>query len=116
MAQQKQLKQLILTNNKTIITYRFQPVQRLQPEFMTYGTRNFTYTKPNGDCSKRRILSFIPQRQRKQTKYANNQTYKHNPNKQNNDIDVGFTTNKKPMLLQLFFSIHYFTSILKNLQ
>ena len=33
MAQQKQLKQLILTNNKTIITYRFQPVQRLQPEF-----------------------------------------------------------------------------------
>ena len=26
---------------------------------------------------------------------------KHNPNIQNNDIDVGFTTNKKPMLLQL---------------
>ena len=37
MAQQKQLKQLILTDNKTIITYCLQPVQRLQPEF--YGLR-----------------------------------------------------------------------------
>ena len=33
MAQQEQLKELILTNNKTFITYRFQPVQRLQTEF-----------------------------------------------------------------------------------
>ena len=39
MAQQKQLKQLISTDNKTktIITYRLQPVHRLQPEF--YGLR-----------------------------------------------------------------------------
>ena len=29
MAQQKRLKQRILTDNKTIITYLFQPVQRL---------------------------------------------------------------------------------------
>ena len=33
MAQQNQLKQLILTDNKNIFTYRFQPIQRLQPEF-----------------------------------------------------------------------------------
>ena len=33
MAQQAQLKQLIITNNKNIFTYRFQPIQRLQPEF-----------------------------------------------------------------------------------
>ena len=31
MAQQKQRKQLILTNNLNISTYHFQPIQRLQP-------------------------------------------------------------------------------------
>ena len=44
----------------------------------------------------------------------NNQTYKHNPNNQNNHINVGFTTNTKFMLLQLrqckFWSIHIQTS------
>ena len=33
MAQQKQLKQLILTYNKNIFIYRFQTIQRLQLEF-----------------------------------------------------------------------------------
>ena len=101
MAQQKRLKQRILTDNKTIITYLFQPVQRLQTEFYDLWHKNFIYTKHNGDCSKLRIFLLIPQRQRKQPKHANNQTYKHNPNNQNNDIDMGFTTNKKPALLQL---------------
>ena len=54
------------------------------------------------------------QRQRKQPKYAHNQTYKHNPNNQNNYIDVGFATKKKPMLLQLrqpkYWSIHFQSS------
>ena len=41
---------------------------------------------------------------------VNNKPNKHNPNKQNNDINVGFTTNTKFVLLQLgqrkFWSIH----------
>ena len=41
MAQQKQRKQLILTDIKNIFTYRFQPIQRLQPKFMADGIRNF---------------------------------------------------------------------------
>ena len=36
MAQQKQRKQLILTDSKNIFAYRFRPIQRLQPNFMTY--------------------------------------------------------------------------------
>ena len=40
----------------------------------------------------------------------NNKPNKHNPNNQNNDINVGFTTNTKFVLLQLrqrkFWSIH----------
>ena len=40
----------------------------------------------------------------------NNKPSKHNPNNQNNDINVGFTTNAKFVLLQLgqrkFWSIH----------
>ena len=44
------------------------------------------------------------------TYIPNNQTYKHNPKNQNNEINVGYTTNKKVMLLQLrqlkFWSIH----------
>ena len=61
MAQQKQRKQLILTDNKNISTYRFQSIQRLQPNFMTDGIRNFMYTNHNGDKAKLRIFSFIPQ-------------------------------------------------------
>ena len=41
MTQQKQRKQLILTDNKNIFTYRFEPMQRLQPNFITDGIRNF---------------------------------------------------------------------------
>ena len=50
IAQQKQRKQLILANSKNIFAYRFQPIQRLQPNFMTNGIRDF----------------MAPQKQRKQ--------------------------------------------------
>ena len=69
MAQRKQRKQLILTDNKNISTYRFQSIQRLQPNFMTDGIRNFMYTKHNGDNAKLRIFSFIPQQQRIQPNF-----------------------------------------------
>ena len=71
MAQQKQRKQLILSDNLNISTYHFQPIQRLQPNFMTDGIRNFMYTKHNGDNAKLRIFSFIPQRQRIQHNFMN---------------------------------------------
>ena len=71
MTQQKQHKQLILTDNKNISTYRFQSIQRLQPNFMTDGVRNFMYTKQNGDNAQIRIFSFIPQRQRIQPNFIN---------------------------------------------
>ena len=41
MAQQKQRKQLILTDDNNIFTYCFQSIQRLQPNFKTDGIRNF---------------------------------------------------------------------------
>ena len=41
MAQQKQRKQLILTDDKIFFTYCFQPIQRLQPNFTTDDIRNF---------------------------------------------------------------------------
>ena len=41
MAQQKQRKQLILTDDKNIFSYCFQPIQRSQPNFTTDGIRNF---------------------------------------------------------------------------
>ena len=63
MAQQKQRKQLILTDDKNIFTYCFQPIQRLQPNIKTDGIKNFMYTKHNGDNAKLRIFSFIMQRQ-----------------------------------------------------
>ena len=49
MAQQKQCKQLIVTNDKNISTYLFQSIQRLQPNFMTDGFINFMYTKHNSE-------------------------------------------------------------------
>ena len=67
MAQPKQLKKLILTDNRNIFTNRFQTIQRLQANFMNDSIR----------------ISYIP----------SNQTYKHSPNNQNNDINLGFTTN-----------------------
>ena len=95
MAQLKQRKQLILTDNKNISTYRFQSIQRLQPNFLTDGIRNFMYTKHNRDNAKLTIFSFIPQRERIQpdfmddsirtfihTKQLNIHTHTHNPNNQ----------------------------------
>ena len=69
MAQQKQRKKLILTDNKNISTSRFQSIQRLQPNFMIDGIRNFMYTKHNGDNAKLRVFSFILQRQLIQTNF-----------------------------------------------
>ena len=70
-AQQKQRKQLYLTNDKNIFIYRSQPIQRLQLNFMTDGIRNFMYAKHNGDNAKLRIFSFIPQRQGIQPNFMN---------------------------------------------
>ena len=70
-------KQLILTDSKNILTSRFQPIQRLQPNFKTDGIRKFIYTKHNGDNAKLRIFSFIPQRQSIKPNFMNsNQTTK----------------------------------------
>ena len=105
MALQKQRKQLILTDDKNISAFCFQPMQRLQPNSITDGIRNFMYTKHNVDNAKLRIFfhtamttyptqfceSYIP----------NSQPNKHNPNSQNNEINVGFTANTKFLLLQL---------------
>ena len=41
MAQQKQCKQLILTDDKNIFTHCYQPMQRLQPNFKTDGMKTF---------------------------------------------------------------------------
>ena len=72
MAQQKQRKQLHLTDDKNIFTYCFQSIQRLQPNSKTYAIRNnFMYTKHNGDNPKLRIFSFIPQRRHMQTNFRN---------------------------------------------
>ena len=40
MAQQRQRKKLILTDDKNIFTYCFEPIQSLQPNFKTDGIRN----------------------------------------------------------------------------
>ena len=47
-----------------IFTYRFQPIQRLQPNLMADTIRKFMYMKHSGDKAKIRIFSFLPQRQR----------------------------------------------------
>ena len=103
MAKQKQRKQRLLTNDKNIFTYCFQSIQGLQPNSKTYGMRNFMYTKYNGENPKLRIFSFIPQRRRIQPNFMNhtNQTKNqtNNPNNQNNDINVGFNSNTKFVLL-----------------
>ena len=69
MAQQKQRKQLILTDSKNIFTYRFQPIQCLQPNFMTDSSRTFIHTKYNRNNPKVRTSSLRPQRQRIQLKF-----------------------------------------------
>ena len=79
MAQQKQSKQLILTDGKNIFIYCFQPIQRLQPNFKTDGIRNFMYTNHNENNAKLRTFSSTPQRQCIQPNFMNRtyQTTKH---------------------------------------
>ena len=105
MGQQKQCKQLILTEGHNIFTYCFQAMQHLQPylRLMAKGiscipskrrqrkinnilnhTAAATYTTEFYE-------SYIPK----------NQTYKHNSINDSNDINVDFITNSKFMLLQL---------------
>ena len=60
IAHQKQRKKLILTDSENIFTYRFQLIQRLQPNFMTDGIRNFMYTKRKEGSAKLRIFSATP--------------------------------------------------------
>ena len=74
---------------------------------MIDGIRHFVYTKHNGDNAKLKIFFIIPQRQRIQPNFKNdnirtfpsyipnNLTYKYNLNNKNNDINVGFTSNKQ---------------------
>ena len=73
MAQQKQLKQIILTDNKNIFTYRFQPIQRLQQlEFYDRWHKKFHVYQAQWiqrKIKKLRIFSFIPQRQRMQPNF-----------------------------------------------
>ena len=78
MAQQKQRKQLIVTDEKNIFTYCFQPIQRLQPNVKTDGIKHLLYTKHNKNNAKLRIFSFIPQRQRIQPNFMNH-TYQTQP-------------------------------------
>ena len=68
-AQQKQRKQLILSDRKNILNYHFQPIQRLQPKCMTNSIRKFMYIKHSGDDTKLRIFSFIAQRQHVQPNF-----------------------------------------------
>ena len=90
MAQQKQRKQLHLTDDKNIFTYCFQSLQRLQLNSKTYAMRNFMYTKHNVDNLHTATTTYTTQFY--QSYIANNKPNKHNPNNQNNDINVGFTT------------------------
>ena len=70
------------------------------------------HTKHNRDYPKLRIFSFLLEQRRMQPNFMNHtyQTSKNNPNNLNNDINVGFTTNTKLVILQLrqrkFWSIH----------
>ena len=69
LAQQKPRKKLIFTDSKNTFTYCFQPIQRLQPNFMTDSRTTFMHAKYNGDNQKVRIFSLKPQRQRIQHKF-----------------------------------------------
>ena len=74
MEQQKERKQIILTDGKNIFTYCFQPLQCLQPNFMTDSSRTFIHTKYNGSNPKIRTFSLIPQRQSMQLKFLTDST------------------------------------------
>ena len=82
--QQKQHKQLLLTDSKNIFTYRFQQMQRLQPNCMTDSLRNLMFTKHNGDNAKVRIFSFILQRQPIQPNFMTDSMRRIIHNKQSN--------------------------------
>ena len=64
IAQQKQRKQLVLTDRKNIFNYHFQPIQRLQSKFMTDSIKKIMYIKHSEGNAELRIFSFITQRQR----------------------------------------------------
>ena len=55
-AQQKQRKQLLLTESKNTFTYRFQPIQRSQPNFVTNSRRTFIHTNYNENNPKVRTF------------------------------------------------------------
>ena len=76
MVRQKQRKQPILTDfSKNSFTYRFQPIQRLQPKFMADGMRNFMDTKHKK--AKLKIFSVIPQQQHMQPNFmTDNRNYR----------------------------------------
>ena len=84
MVQQKQRKQVILTDGKNIICYCFQQIQCLKRNFKIAGIWNFTYTKHYAGNAKLLIFSFMPQWQRIKPDFMNhkyqatNQT--NNPN------------------------------------
>ena len=67
-------------------------MQRLQPNFKTYGIRNFMHTKHNGYNAKLRIFSFIAQPQRIQPNFMND-TYQ--TTKQTNTTRTTKTTASK---------------------
>ena len=58
----KQKQKLTLTNSKNILTYRFQPILRLQPNFMAESRRTFIHAKYSGDNPKVKIFLLILQR------------------------------------------------------
>ena len=64
MAQKKQRKQLTLIDSKNRFTYCFQPIQRIQPNYMTDSSGTFMHTKYNWNNPKVRTFSLMLQRQR----------------------------------------------------
>ena len=103
MTQQKQRKQLHLTDNKNIFTYCFQSVQRLQPNSKIYHKKFHVYQAQRIQPKIRDIHTATATytTQFYQSYIGNNKPNKHNPNNQNNEISVGFTTNTKFVLLEL---------------
>ena len=99
MTQQKQRKQLILTDNKNISTCRSQQIQHLQPNNYDWWHKKFHLYQPQWRQRRIKILSFISQRQRKQPNFMNNsiRTFVHTkqpntytqPEQPKHDINVG---------------------------
>ena len=102
MAQQKQRKQLHLTDVKNIFTYCFQSIQCLQPNSKTYCHKKFHVYQTQRRQPKIKDMHTATTTYRtqfSQSYIANNKPNKHNLNNQSNDINVNFTTNTKFMLL-----------------